>query len=60
VVAEEVMITDPITTSTDIPAIQAFKIMEQKDISQILVTNRLNKFIGVVHIHDIMKEGLSK
>ena len=59
VVAEDVMITDPVTTSVDTPAIQALEIIEENNISQLVVTDESKKFLGVVHIHDIMKEGLT-
>ncbi len=38
-------------------ASDALKVMQQNNISQILVVND-NAYIGIVHIHDILKEGL--
>ncbi len=57
--AEEVMNTDPITTSVDMAAIRALEIIEENNISQVVVTSDSDQFLGVVHIHDIMKKGLS-
>jgi len=31
--------------------------MEQKDISQLIVAKE-NTFVGMIHIHDLMKEGI--
>ncbi|APE95330.1 KpsF/GutQ family sugar-phosphate isomerase [Halodesulfurarchaeum formicicum] len=59
VVAEEVMITDPITTSVDMAAIRALEVIEEKNISQLVVTDDSDQFLGVVHIHDIMERGLT-
>ena len=59
VVAEEVMITDPITTSVDMAAIRALEVIEENNISQLVVTDDSDQFLGVVHIHDIMERGLT-
>lgn len=58
-VAREVMIEDPITISPDEPAIRALNVIEDSDITQIVVTGNDEAFRGVVHFHDIMEEGLS-
>jgi arabinose-5-phosphate isomerase len=55
----EVMIEDPVTIRPDKSAIQALNRLEEKDITQIVVIDEDNQFLGIVHIHDIMKEGLS-
>ena len=38
-------------------ASDALKVMQQNNISQIVVVND-DAYIGIVHIHDILKEGL--
>lgn len=58
-VAREVMIEDPITISPDEPAIRALNVIEDNDITQLVVTGNDDAFRGVVHFHDIMEEGLS-
>ena len=58
-VAKSVMITDPVTITTDVSAVRALEIMEEKDISQLVVVDDNNMFEGVVHFHDIMEEGLA-
>jgi arabinose-5-phosphate isomerase len=59
VVAEEVMIANPITASVDMPAIRALEIIEENNISQLVVIDESDQFLGVVHIHDIMEKGLT-
>ena len=59
IIAEEVMITDPITILPEASAIQALKTIENKSITQLVVTSESGTFEGVVHIHDIVKEGLT-
>jgi arabinose-5-phosphate isomerase len=57
--AEDVMTTDPVTTSPETPAIRALETIEEYSITQLVVTDSESEFLGVVHIHDIMKEGLT-
>lgn len=59
VVTEEVMITEPVTTSPNKSAIQALKMIEDQNITQLVVTSESGEFEGVLHIHDIIDEGLT-
>ena len=59
VTAKEVMTSDPVTISSDTSAIKALETLETYDVTQVVVTNEEGVFEGIVHIHDIMKEGLS-
>jgi arabinose-5-phosphate isomerase len=47
----------PITISPDALAVEALALMEQKDISQIIVADASN-YIGIIHMHDLMREGI--
>jgi arabinose-5-phosphate isomerase len=47
----------PITIHPAALAVEALAIMEQHDISQLIVAAD-NKYIGMIHIHDLMKEGI--
>jgi arabinose-5-phosphate isomerase len=38
-------------------AVQALELMREKDITQLLVT-RLGKYIGMLHLHDLVREGI--
>jgi len=58
VTAKEVMTTDPIVVSPGDSAIKALETIENHDITQAVVANSEDQFEGVVHLHDIMKEGL--
>ena len=35
---------------------EAFKLMKDNNISQLLVTND-DKYFGIIHLHDLIKEG---
>jgi arabinose-5-phosphate isomerase len=47
----------PITIAPEALAVEALALMEQKDISQLIVAKD-NNFVGMIHIHDLMKEGI--
>ena len=55
--AKDIMSDNPITVDDSEMAINALDIMEKNNITQILVTNK-DKYIGVVHFHDLLKEGI--
>lgn len=55
--ASDIYHSNPITISADTLAIEAAKLMEQKDISQIIVADK-EIYKGIIHIHDLMREGI--
>ncbi len=57
--AEEVMTRNPITVKTGILAADAFNVMKIRAINTILVVDAENRLVGIVHIHDLLKAGIS-
>ena len=55
--ATDIMSKDPVTIAPELLAIDALEIMKAKNISQLIVANN-RSYIGIVHIHDIIKEGI--
>ena len=55
--AKDIMSVNPKTISIDSLAYDALKIMERNNISQIIVLSK-GIYVGIVHIHDILKEGI--
>jgi len=55
--AKDIMSKDPVTVSSDTMAVNALDIMQKNNITQILVTTD-GKYSGVVHFHDLLKEGI--
>ena len=53
----DIMNSNPKTINEDRLASDALKIMKQNNISQIVVLKG-NKYMGIVHIHEILKEGI--
>jgi len=56
IVAMDIMTTDPKTIEHDELAVNALNIMQQEEISQVVVVNG-TKYSGMIHIHDLLKEG---
>jgi arabinose-5-phosphate isomerase len=56
--AKDIMGKDPKTVSQDAMAIEALEKLERDSITQILVVNAQGKYAGVVHLHDLIKEGI--
>ena len=56
--ANDIMSKNPKTISINAMAIDALETLENNDITQVLVTNDNNDYLGVVHLHDLIKEGI--
>ncbi len=55
--AQDIMSKNPKTIQVDEIAITALETMENNNITQILVEDG-TKYVGVVHLHDLLKEGI--
>lgn len=55
--AEQVMSPNPKTIEPDLLATEALEIMRERKITQLIVAGN-NKYLGVLHIHDLNREGL--
>ncbi|CAA0172788.1 D-arabinose 5-phosphate isomerase [Tenacibaculum maritimum] len=56
--AIDIMSDSPKMIHMNAMAVDALDTLEVNNISQILVTNFDNKYVGVVHLHDLIKEGI--
>lgn len=56
--AQDIMGKNPKTIQVDAMAIEALEKLENNSITQILVVDKNNKYTGVVHLHDLIKEGI--
>ena len=54
----EIMSTNPRTIDESALALKGFELMEKHSISQLIVLNSAQKYVGIVHLHDILKEGI--
>jgi len=57
--AKDVMTHNPKTINDDILAVEALEIMKTKNITNLFVVDNLGRYLGVLHIHDIIKEGIA-
>ena len=56
--AEDIMGKNPKTIHSDAMAIEALEALENDSITQILAVDDNNNYAGVVHLHDLIKEGI--
>jgi arabinose-5-phosphate isomerase len=55
----KVMSSDPTTMIESRPAIEALRIMENEDIGQVVLTNHSGEYRGVVHMRELVREGIA-
>lgn len=55
--AKNIMTRNPKTTHPDMLLAHALDLMRKSNITQLLVMEN-NKYLGVIHLHDILKEGI--
>ena len=55
--AKDIMSRSPKTISANAMAIEALQFMKANEISQLIVKDK-NKYAGVIHIHDLIREGI--
>ncbi|MBZ5859078.1 KpsF/GutQ family sugar-phosphate isomerase [Flavihumibacter profundi] len=56
--ASEIMTRNPKKISPDAMAVNALELLRKHDITQLVVTDDTNKYQGILHLHDLIKEGL--
>ena len=55
--AKDIMTKNPLTIEKDEMAIKALEMMRSKSITQLVVAEN-GKYVGVIHLHDLLREGL--
>lgn len=55
--ARDILTSNPKTIGSDVLAVKALEIMQKKGISQLLVVDGEN-YVGVVHLHNLINEGI--
>ena len=56
--AKDIMSKSPKTISEDELAYNAYRMMEQNSITQLVVVDKDRHYKGMIHIHDILREGV--
>jgi arabinose-5-phosphate isomerase len=57
ITAATIMNTNPKTIASDMLAVDALQLLKSNNISQLVVTEQ-NKYAGIIHLHEILKEGI--
>ena len=57
ITAKEILNTQPKTIQPSALATQAFELLKQYDINQLIVADN-NKYLGFIHFHDLVREGI--
>lgn len=56
--AGDIMTPKPKSVQPEELAVRALNVLEKNSISHILVTDTANKYLGMIHFHDFLREGL--
>lgn len=56
--AKDILTSNPKTILADELAVNALEILRSNDISQLLVVNKHHEYLGMLHLHDLVKEGI--
>ena len=56
--AQDVMTKEPKTIPENALIVDALELMKKKNITNLFVVDNNNRYMGVIHIHDIIKEGV--
>jgi arabinose-5-phosphate isomerase len=57
-IASDIMHSHPRTILDTEYAVNALHLMQQNSITQLIVTNTDGRYLGIIHIHDILREGI--
>lgn len=55
--AKDIMSANPVRIAPDALAVEAFKVLKDRNITQVIVADD-DRYLGVIHIHDLIKEGI--
>ncbi len=57
-IAQQVMTKAPMVIHKDEMAVKALHKIQQKSITQLIVVDQPNEYLGMIHLHDLIREGL--
>ena len=56
--ATAIMSQNPVTLRKDELAVRALELMRNKSISQLIIVDENDTYLGMVHLHDLLREGI--
>jgi len=57
ITAKDLMTPDPKHLDKEVLAVQALELIKENNITQLLITDE-NKYFGIIHLHDLLQEGI--
>jgi arabinose-5-phosphate isomerase len=58
ITAADLMTANPKTADSSMMAVEALQLMKKHNITQVVVTDDKKEYLGFVHLHDLLREGL--
>lgn len=58
ILAKDIMTSTPKCIQPDVFAVKALEIMRENQITSLLVIDNKDNYLGVIHLHDLIKEGI--
>ena len=58
ITAEKILTPNPKTIVKDQLAVDALQVLRTFDINQLIVTTQSGEYAGMIHIHDLLREGI--
>ena len=56
--AKDICSANPKTALPEMLAVEAFELLKANDISQLVIADEANKYLGMLHLHDLIREGI--
>ena len=56
--AKDIMTSTPKTIRDNVLVVNALEKMRKNSITQLIVVDKDNNYLGIIHIHDIIREGI--
>ena len=58
--AQDIMGNNPLSLPLGALASEAMRIVKEKNIMHLVIVNEQNKYVGIIHLHDLINEGISE
>ena len=56
--AFDISIATPKMVEPELLAVEAFELLKKFDISQLIVADSKGMYLGIIHLHDLIREGI--
>ena len=54
----DIMTKNPVTIAPDTLAVEALNVMRERSITQLVVVDGQSRYLGMIHLHDVLREGI--